>query len=79
MRVTATTVSYDNIPRVVKLIINAPGRDQGRYCMHPSTWQQIEPIYANKPECILEYRWRNATEEEYESVQEVMKEMREQT
>ncbi len=45
------------------------------YAMTPSTWAKIEPCYAEKWTCIVEYRDREATPDEYERVKEVMKEL----
>ncbi len=75
MKVVATTVRYDGIPRVVELRIDGPDLEPGMYAMTPSTWAQIEPCYAEKWTCILEYRDRDADEAEYERVKEVMKEL----
>ena len=74
MKAIATTISYNGIPKVVELIIAGVKDDVG-YCMTPDVWSRIEPCYAEKWDCILEYRYRDATESEYEQVMRVIEEM----
>ena len=75
MKVVVTTTSYDGIPRVVTIVITGPEIDEVGYCMAPDTWKQIEPVYSGKLDCIMEYRWRDATEVQYEQVQEILRQM----
>ncbi len=78
MRVVATTVLYDGIPRVVQVDISGHEEEDARYLMKPDVWARIEPGYAEQWDCIVEYRHRPATEIEVESVKKVIQDWHDQ-
>ncbi len=78
MKVIATTVLYDGIPRVVQVDNSGHEEEDPRYVMKLDVWARIEPGYAEQWDCIVEYRHRPATEIEVANVRKVMQEYHEQ-
>ena len=78
MKVIATTVLYDNIPRVVQVDISSHDEEDARYIMNPQMWANIESGYAEQWDCIVEYRRRHASQDEIDSVSRVIQEWQRQ-
>ena len=79
MKVVATTVLYDGIPRVVTVEVSGHEDEDAQYIMKPDVWARIEPEYAEQWDCIIEYRQRSATQIEIDSVKKVIQDWHEKT
>ena len=77
MKVTATTVSYDGIPKVVMLEFSGQDVEHQRYVMKPEEWKSdLRPVLMARPDVIVELAYRDATPDECAQVEEVAKQIR---
>lgn len=76
MKVTATIIRYDGNDGEVLVEFSGSGCEHGKYSMYPMDWKQLEQVYLDRSDCILELHYRDATPDEIRNVSRVKEQMR---